>query len=181
MFFNDYLMESEDLESADIDAVISPVTPDTDAEAEIIAGEVEKIVTDEALEAAQYFDGGKEAVREFYESPEMQAYIEAFGPFGANKKNTFVRMSRKDDLQRRTHLACLLLAKNHKDPLFTKLANNRIKERALRKQIFDKYEAKASHIAMLSQKKSIQNKKRFKLPFFAKKDDTSVDQQTTES
>ena len=163
-------MESEDLESADIDAVI---TPDTNAEEESIANQVEDIVAQDALESAQYFDGGKEAVREFYESPEMQAYIEAFGPFGINKKNTFVRMSRKDDLQRRTHLACLLLAKNHKDPLFTKLANNRIKERALRKQIFDKYEGKASRIAMLSQKKALQNKKKFKFPFFAKKTDAA--------
>jgi len=175
MFFNDYMLESEDLESEDIDKVMTP-TEGTTEEEQIIANQVEEIVQTEAFDAAQYFEGGAEAIEQFMESAEMKAQLEAFGPFGMNKKNTFVRMSRKDDLQRRTHLACLILAKNHKDPLFTKLANNRIKERALRKQIFSKYEQKASRIARISQKKALANKKKFNFPFFKKKE-TSDEQQ----
>ena len=174
MFFNDYMIESEDLEMEDIDKVI---TPDTTAEEDVVAAQVEEIIQQEAFDAAQYFEGGAEAIEQFMESAEMKAQLEAFGPFGMNKKNTFVRMSRGDDLRRRTHLACLLLAKNHKDPLFTKLAANRVKERSLRKQIFSKYEQKATKIARLSQRKALANKKKFNFPFFKKKEDDNIEKE----
>lgn len=66
-------------------------------------------------------------------------------------KKTFVRLNKNDDFTRRAHLASLILARNAKDPLFNKLALNRVKERQLRAAIFKKYETKARNVAKKSQ------------------------------
>ena len=173
MFFDDYLKEDAEEEINDVDSLL-PQDVDTDAGLEKIADQVEDAVQHQALENADYFDGGEEAVQSFFESAEVEAMLEAF-PFGLGaKKRTIVSMSKKDDLKRRARLASLIIAREKKDPLFDKLAANRVRERALRKAIFQKYEKSAYKVARVSQKKHIAEKKRFpSLPFFGKKDDAA--------
>ena len=126
----------------------------------------------QALECADYFEGGDEAIKEFAESPEVQASInEAFSITGKDKKRTLVRLGRKDDLKRRANLAALLIAKSKGDPLFKKMAKHCHEERQCRKQIFNKYQKQAMKIARRSQIKHMQERKKFRLPFFGKKDD----------
>ena len=72
-------------------------------------------------------------------------------------KKTFVRLGKNDDLTRRKNMACLIIAREKKDPLFNKLALNRIKERQLRQQIFKKYGNLADKIAKKSQQKHIKD------------------------
>ena len=69
-------------------------------------------------------------------------------------------MNKNDDFTRRAHLASLILARNAKDPLFNKLALNRVKERQLRAAIFKKYETKARAVAKKSQAQHIKTMKK---------------------
>lgn len=171
MFFNEYLNEETDLESEEIDAII-PQDPDTEEGMDQIADQVEDAMQTQALECADYFDGGEEAIKEFVESPEIQAIInEAFSITGKDKKRTLIRLGRKDDLKRRAHLASLIIAKSKNDPMFTLMAKHRHEERKLRRQIFAKYKKTAYKVARKSQMKHLKEKKKFKLPFFAPKAD----------
>ena len=77
-------------------------------------------------------------------------------------KRTFVRLGKNDDLTRRKNMACLIIAREKKDPLFNKLALNRVKERQLRQQIFKKYGHMADRIAKKSQVKHIKDMKKMK-------------------
>ena len=171
MFFNDYLREDTEEEVNDVDTLL-PQDPETSEGLDNIADQVEDALQHQALENADYFEGGEEAVQSFFESAEVEAMLEAF-PFGLGaKKRTIVHMSKKDDLKRRARLASLIIAREKKDPLFDKLAANRVRERALRKAIFQKYEKQAYKVARVSQKKHIAEKKKFpSLPFFGKRDD----------
>ena len=174
MFYKNYLESDIDkdieADANDVDALL-PADPDTDEGLEKIADEVEDALQRQALESCTYFDGGEEAVNNFMESAEIQAYMEAF-PFGAgNKKRTFVHLSRNDDLKRRISVASISIAKAKKDPLFDKWARTRIKERNLRKLIYKKYQKAAYKAAKISQKKHVAERKKFpSLPFFGKKD-----------
>lgn len=170
MFFDDYLREDAETETNDIDQLL-PQDPDTEAGIEAMADQVEDALQAQALESADYFENGEEAVQAYIESAEIQAYQEAFPFGGAMKKKTFVKLNKRDDLKRRARLASLIIAKEKKDPLFDKLAKNRIRERMLRKQIFRKYGKQAYKVAKASQKKHAAEQKKFPLPIFNKKAD----------
>lgn len=151
LFGNKIYTEGAEASVNDVDLLAGDADPNTEAGQEAIAAEVENNMQAAALESMTYFDGGEEAQKAFSESAEVQALVEA----QKMSKKTFVRLNKKDDLTRRAHLASLILARNAKDPLFTKLAQNRVKERQLRKQIFARYQNKAVLIAKRSQKQHI--------------------------
>lgn len=159
MFLNNYVNEAENQD--DLDMLVDH-DPDSAEGIEAMAQEVEQHMTTAALEAVSYFDGGEDAVRNFTESAEVQALVES----RKIPKKTYVRLNKNDDLQRRSNLACLVLAKNHKDPLWIKLAQNRIKERKLRNAIYKKYQNKANVVARKSQIQHIKNAR--KLPSLPK-------------
>lgn len=71
---------------------------------------------------------------------------------GKLSKKTIVRLSKKDDLSKRKKMAALNLAKQNGDPLWDKLALNRVKERELIAKIMTKYGNKAQKVAIQSQK-----------------------------
>ena len=71
---------------------------------------------------------------------------------GKLHKRTIVRLSKKDDLSKRRKMAALNLARENKDPLWDKLALNRVKERELIEKIMIKYGTKANKVAVQSQK-----------------------------
>lgn len=71
---------------------------------------------------------------------------------GKLHKRTIVRLSKKDDLSKRRKMAALNLARENKDPLWDKLALNRVKERELIEKIMTKYGTKANKVAVQSQK-----------------------------
>lgn len=77
-------------------------------------------------------------------------------------KKTMVRLSKTDDLGRRTTMVAMQMAKENSDPLFDKLALNRVKEKELLQKIITKYGTKAEKKAMLAQKEYIATMK--KLP-----------------
>lgn len=88
-----------------------------------------------------------ESRREFIQSEACSVLVEA----GKFKKNTIVRLNKTDDLSRRTTMAAIQLAKENNDPLYEKLALNRVKERELLGKINSKYEHKASRLAKIAQ------------------------------
>ena len=67
-------------------------------------------------------------------------------------KKTLVRLSKKDDLSKRKKIIALNLARDNKDPLWDKLALNRVKERDLLSKIMTKYGNKSQKLAVKSQK-----------------------------
>lgn len=140
----------------DVDIISGNADPETEEGIEAIANEVENNMQSAALESVSYFEGGEDAQKAFMESVEVQALIEA----RKMSKNTFVRLNKNDDFTRRAHLASLLLARYAKDPLFNKLALNRVQERKLRNSIFKKYESKAKMIAKKSQQQHIKAMKK---------------------
>ncbi len=71
---------------------------------------------------------------------------------GKLSKKTIVRLSKKDDLSKRKKMAALNLAKQNNDPLWDKLALNRVKERELIQKIMTKYGNKAQKVAIQGQK-----------------------------
>ena len=150
MFFSEFLKEDADINASDIDLVMQK-DPDTEEGIEMLADEVEKAMTTSALESVTFFKGGDDALNTFMEASNLETLLEA----RKISKRTIIRLGKVDDFQRRKHLASLVLAKNANDPLFTKLARNRIMERKLRAQISKKYEAKATKVAKISQKKHI--------------------------
>ena len=85
---------------------------------------------------------------EYLESAEV-AHLEAARLINGK---TRIRMSRSDDLQRRTTLGALMLAKAKKDPLFKKFTFFRAKEKLAKKTIVRKYSNKAAKIAKTSQR-----------------------------
>ena len=154
MIFGNIVHENDANTINDIDLVAAD--PNTEEGLEAMASEVEGNMQAAALESVTYFDGGEGAQKSFIESAEVQALVEA----RKMSKHTFVRLNKNDDFTRRAHLASLLLARNAKDPLFNKLALNRVKERQLRAAIFKKYESKARMVAKKSQVQHIKNMKK---------------------
>ena len=152
MLLNSYY---EDATLNDDDAVTAVVDkdPDTEQGMENIAADVEALMRQAALEAVTYFENGEAALKQFTESAEVVALVEA----RKMSKKTFIRLGKNDDLTRRTHLACLILAKENNDALFKALALNRVKERKLRNAIFKKYQNKGKIVAMKSQKQHIKD------------------------
>ena len=71
---------------------------------------------------------------------------------GKLSKKTIVRLSKKDDLSKRKKMIALNLAKENNDPLWDKLALNRVKERELIAKIMAKYGNKSQKLAVQAQK-----------------------------
>lgn len=67
-------------------------------------------------------------------------------------KKTLVRLSKKDDLSKRKKMIALNLARENNDPLWDKLALNRVKERELISKIMAKYGNKSQKLAVKAQK-----------------------------
>ena len=95
-----------------------------------------------------------EKKEEFINSEEAKAMIEA----GLISKKTLVRLSKTDDLNRRSTMAAFQMAKENDDPLWNMLVKNRIKERELKQKIVQKYSSKAARIAKTGQKEFLKNK-----------------------
>ena len=77
---------------------------------------------------------------------------------GKMRKNTIVFLSGRADLDRRTKMAAIQMAKDNNDPLWAKLKKNRIKEREIISKIMQKYGHKSHKIAKSSQKDWIRNR-----------------------
>jgi len=77
-------------------------------------------------------------------------------------KKTIVRLSKQSDLERREMMAAMQLAREAKDPLWTKLHLNRIKEKELLNKISAKYGAKAKKSAIIGQKNYVKKMKSVK-------------------
>ena len=157
-------------ETDDIDLVVKDV--DTEEGQEAIANEVEANIAQASLESVTFFEGGEEAIKEM--AKEYEEIAEAASVSNdANTinearmaKKTLVIMGKDDDLNRRTKMACLVIAREKKDPLFKALAKNRVNERKIRNKIYRKYQNQARTIAKKSQKIHIKQmqKQKMKMP-----------------
>lgn len=157
MIFDTYVNESEGQEEVnDVDLVDK--NPDTQEGQEAIASEINNNLQEAALENLTFLENGEQALKEFCSSEEVQALVEA----RRMSKRTFVRLGKTDDLTRRKNMACLILARENKDPLFKKLALNRVQERKIRNAIYKRYDHKAERIAKLSQKQHIKDMQKMK-------------------
>ena len=156
MIFEDLNAMKEAEEITDIDILVKD--PNTAEGQEAIADEIESNMKSCALENMTYFENGEQALKEFCNSEVVAAMLEA----RKMSKRTFVRLGQNDDLTRRRNMTCLILAREKKDPLFDKLAKNRIKEREIRSAIYKKYGHMAERIAVLSQKKHIKDMRKMK-------------------
>ena len=99
-----------------------------------------------------------EARKEFVESAEAEALLEK----AVLNKKTMVRLSRQDDMARRVKIAAYQLAKDKKDPLWTKLVLNRVKERQLIAKIVQKYHHAAVQLAKVGQREFIKSASKVK-------------------
>lgn len=102
--------------------------------------------------------GTEDQIREFCVSDTAKALLEK----GVFKKPTLVRLGQADDLKRRNKLTAFVLAKQAKDPLWTKLVENRKKEKELIGKIMQKYGNKATKVAKVAQKEYIKKAKSIK-------------------
>lgn len=75
---------------------------------------------------------------------------------GKLRRNTLVRLSKKDDLERRTSMANIQLAKEKNDILWRKLVKNRQQKHALIDAIDKKYGSKGQRVAKQAQKEYLQ-------------------------
>lgn len=78
---------------------------------------------------------------------------------GKLRKKTLVRLSKQDDLTRRTKMGALLLAKEKKDPLYAKLVKNRQQKKDLVSKIMKKYGTKGQRVAKQAQSEYLHGKK----------------------
>ena len=111
-----------------------------------------------ALTEAYIYDeiaGQSDAVKKAFVESEEAAVLEAKGLIG---RKTLVRLSKNDDMNRRTTMAAMQLAKEKKDPLWDKLVKNRIKERQLLSAIRKKYAGKAARVAKVGQRDYLKGK-----------------------
>lgn len=92
--------------------------------------------------------GTEDQIKNFCESTEAKALLEK----GVFKKPTLMRLGKADDLKRREKLTAFELAKQAKDPLWTKLTKNRVQEKKLIAAIMKKYGNKANKVAKIAQK-----------------------------
>lgn len=93
-------------------------------------------------------------LQEFLESDLCETLVTE----GKMRRNTIVLLSGRADLDRRTKMAALQLAKKNNDPLWEKLKKNRTKEREILNKIMQKYSHKARKTAKTSQKDWIRNR-----------------------
>jgi hypothetical protein len=95
-----------------------------------------------------------ERIKEFVESAEAKTMVEA----GIISRKTLVRLSKNDDLSRRTKMAAFQLAKENNDALWDQLVKNRVKERILIQKIVARYSSKAGRAAKIGQRDYLKNK-----------------------
>ena len=117
-------------------------------ESELPYGFLEACIVDEVSHLSD------EKIQEFCQSPEAEALVEA----GIMRKKTLVRLSKKDDFSRRRTMAAFTIAREKKDPLWSKLVKNRVQERKLIGEIVKKYGGKADKIAKAGQKEYLKQK-----------------------
>ena len=111
-----------------------------------------------ALTEAYIYDelaGQSDEVKKAFLESEECSILEAKGIIG---KKTLVRLSKNDDMSRRTTMAAMQLAKEKKDPLWDKLVKNRIKERQLLAAIRKKYSNGAKRAAKIGQRDYLKNR-----------------------
>ena len=92
-----------------------------------------------------------EQIHEFCESEMATALVEK----AVLKKPTLMRLSKADDEKRRIRLACYQLARDNNDPAWVKMKKYRDMWKEERAKIFQKYAARATRIARISQKNYI--------------------------
>lgn len=95
-----------------------------------------------------------EQKKEFINSEACKSLLEA----RVLKKKTLVRLSKNDDLTRRTTMAAFQIAKENKWKEWELLVKNRIKERELIAKIVQKAGVKATKAAKLGQKNYLSQK-----------------------
>ena len=117
-------------------------------ESELPYGFLEACIVDEVSHLSD------EKIQEFCQSPEAEALVEA----GVMRKKTLVRLSKKDDFSRRRTMAAFTIAREKKDPLWSKLVKNRVQERKLIGEIVKKYGGKADKVARAGQKEYLKQK-----------------------
>ena len=117
-------------------------------ESELPYGFLEACIVDEVSHLSD------EKIQEFCQSPEAEALVEA----GVMRKKTLVRLSKKDDFSRRRTMAAFTIAREKKDPLWSKLVKNRVQERKLIGEIVKKYGGKADRVAKAGQKEYLKQK-----------------------
>ena len=92
-----------------------------------------------------------EEFQAYTESADFQNLVEA----GVLGRRSVVKMTRKDDLNRRIHLASIQMAREQGDADWEALRKNRVNERRLLKKIYTKYANRVRRDAMQSQKRLI--------------------------
>jgi len=92
-----------------------------------------------------------EEFQAYIESADFQNLVEA----GVLGRRSVVKMTRKDDLNRRIHLASIQMAREQGDADWEALRKNRVNERRLLKKIYTKYSNRVRRDAMQSQKRLI--------------------------
>ena len=92
-----------------------------------------------------------EEFQAYTESADFQNLVEA----GVLGRRSVVKMTRKDDLNRRIHLASIQMACEQGDADWEALRKNRVNERRLLKKIYTKYSNRVRRDAMQSQKRLI--------------------------
>ena len=115
---------------------------------EIPEGFLEQCIVDEVSHLTD------EQIQEFCNSPEAEQMVQE----GTMRKKTLVRLSKKDDMSRRRTMAAFSIAREKKDPLWTKLVKNRVQERKLIGEIVKKYGGKADRVAKAGQKEYLKQK-----------------------
>lgn len=76
---------------------------------------------------------------------------------GKFSRKSLVRLSKVDDIERRTTMAAFDMAKQKNDPLWAALAKNRIKERKLINDIMRKYGMQAKNVAKIGQREYLKH------------------------
>lgn len=93
-------------------------------------------------------------LEEFMNSSECKAMEEA----GLISRKTLIRLSKNDDLSRRTKMAAFQLAKEANDPLWNQLVKVQMKRRDLISKIMTKYSSRATKAAKIGQRSYLKNK-----------------------
>lgn len=95
--------------------------------------------------------GTSEQIKEFCESEQAKILVER----GVLRKPTLVRLSKKDDEKRRVKLIAYQLAKDAKDPEWTKLQKYQTLRKECIEKIMRKYGNNAQRMARIAQKNYI--------------------------
>ena len=139
-------------ESGTANSVIAEEFKDTTLLEEcFIADEISRLPEDKIKEFCEAGGVGEQLVQE-----------------GKLRKKTLVRLSKQDDLTRRTKMGALLLAKEKNDPLYAKLVKNRQQKRDLVEKIMKKYGTKGERVAKQAQSEYLHGNKSGVLKKFLK-------------